>query len=104
MELGELLAFKAAGMSAESSLSWTHDPNKGGADEGKVMKSLRISLAPDGRAVFLNVGQTGGASAKVNVSLTLGEFQVLCCVAEYAIPRLLGFDRALDRALLQERI
>lgn len=94
-ELGELLAFKAAGMAAEASLSWTHDPAKGGADEGKNIKSLRISLAPDGKAVFLNVSQTGGTTSKVTIPLTFGEFAVLTELASYAIPRLLGFDRAL---------
>jgi len=55
---------------------------------------------PDGQSMLFSIVQGGRAAPSVSVSLpvTRGEMGVLKALAVFLIPRLLGFDTALEMA------
>ena len=91
-ELGQMLASDGS-----VPLEFVHDPNMGGAGAGDVMKRMRLSAMPDGQGWFLNLRLDDKSTDKhenLVAPLTHGEVAVLKSIITYAIPRLLGFDRA----------
>lgn len=75
-----------------------HDPNKGRQGlEGTVMKTLRVQPMADGSGVMLNLTvkdqQLPGGQFFITIPLTGGEYAVIKSVANFIIPRALGFDQ-----------
>eukprot|EP00882_Tetradesmus_deserticola_P016638 GHRQ01017778.1.p1 GENE.GHRQ01017778.1~~GHRQ01017778.1.p1 ORF type:complete len:139 (-),score=24.43 GHRQ01017778.1:1034-1450(-) len=63
--------------------------------EGTVVKTLKWSRAPDGRAYFINASvsdKANGINNSVSVSLTNAEFYTFKRLADYSIPYMLGWD------------
>jgi hypothetical protein len=83
---------EAAATGAEK--SFFHDPNKGGAGEGAVAKTLRLAPAREGGFFWsLSVSaRAAGSQARLDTSVSAGEMRVIREVMAFAIPRLLGFD------------
>ena len=92
-EMAEILAFTTEA----GSLEFVHDPAAGQANAGQTVKTLRVSVMPDGKGVFVNMAQRdkGGASTQLAVPLSWGEFAAVRSLIDFSIPRLLGWDRAL---------
>ncbi|GIL72140.1 hypothetical protein Vretimale_455 [Volvox reticuliferus] len=85
VELGNILAGDAIG--TEKGLVMFHDPAKTGK-VGEPVKRLTLKQMQDGAISFsLNAGHDN-----VSVPVTKGEFEVLKSLAQFAIPRLMGFD------------
>ncbi|KAG2435106.1 hypothetical protein HXX76_007191 [Chlamydomonas incerta] len=85
VELGNILAGDA--VASEKGLVLWHDPAKLGKT-GEAMKKLSLKQLPDGNISFnMNAGPEN-----ISVPVTKGEFEVIKSVAQFAIPRLLGFD------------
>ncbi|GLI64103.1 hypothetical protein VaNZ11_007277 [Volvox africanus] len=85
VELGNILAGDAIG--TETGLVMFHDPAKTGK-VGEPVKRLTLKQMKDGAISFsLSAGHDN-----ISVPVTKGEFEVLKSLAQFAIPRLLGFD------------
>ena len=90
-ELGDLLAMDAF---KDDGVSFFHDPNMGGQDQGLVQKSLKVNPSPDGKALFftLDVKSGGAPGARISVPVSKGEFAVLSSLVHSVLPSLLGWD------------
>ncbi|KXZ44322.1 hypothetical protein GPECTOR_69g415 [Gonium pectorale] len=83
-ELGNILSGEVD--KAERGITLWHDPAKLGKQEPK--KKLSINRLPDGALQF----QVGNGTESVSVPVSKAEFEVFKSIANYAIPRLLGFN------------
>lgn len=74
-----------------------HDPSMGGPEMGQIKKTLQVKPNPDGSHMFI-MSQTSAAASKftVYVPVTPAEMATIKSICSYAIPRLLGFDLALE--------
>eukprot|EP00596_Hydrurales_sp_CCMP1899_P005934 CAMPEP_0119038074 /NCGR_PEP_ID=MMETSP1177-20130426/6776_1 /TAXON_ID=2985 /ORGANISM="Ochromonas sp, Strain CCMP1899" /LENGTH=214 /DNA_ID=CAMNT_0007000177 /DNA_START=84 /DNA_END=725 /DNA_ORIENTATION=- len=92
-ECGELLLLDKT--APGPGLEFFHDPNMGGASAGQITKKLKITTAPDGKGVYinLNVNDKSASSMSYAVPVSWGELQVFKSIADYSIPRILGFDK-----------
>jgi hypothetical protein len=90
-ECGELLLLD----STKPGLEFFHDPNMGGANAGQVTKKLKLTTAVDGKGVYLSLAVNDKATQGVSYSVPIswGELQVFKSIADYSIPRILGFDK-----------
>lgn len=77
-----------------SEKSFFHDPNKMGASEGTITKSLRISPGRDSSYFFsLTVNNKAeSTNARYDTAVSPAELRVIRNLMEFSIPRLLGFD------------
>lgn len=82
-------------------LLFTHDPNMGSEDAGQVVKRLSINPSPDGKGVFFRINSSGADKSKIDIPilLTWGELEVVKIITRFSLPYLLGFDKALERAV-----
>jgi len=87
-ELGKLMQ----GLKGQKQ-TFYHDPNKGGADEGKIAKVLNISPAASGDKIFFNLSQViEGKETKIHgVPFDKDEALTLYTLLSGAIPRVLGW-------------
>jgi hypothetical protein len=90
-ECGELLLLDKT----VPGLEFFHDPNMGSATAGQITKKLKITTAPDGKGVYinLNVNDKSTSSTSYAVPVSWGELQVFKSIADYSIPKMLGFDK-----------
>nr|BAF46291.1 transcription regulator Pbf-2 [Chlamydomonas reinhardtii] len=89
VELGNILAGDA--VASDKGLVLWHDPAKLGKT-GEPIKKLSLKQLPDGNISF---NLTAGPE-NFSVPVTKGEFEVIKSVAQFAIPRLLGFDAVFE--------
>lgn len=63
-------------------------------NEGTQKKTLAIKLNPDGNSYMFSINQNDKSGARANISLpvTMAEMVVIRKLAEFAVPRLLGWD------------
>jgi hypothetical protein len=97
VELAEL----ADALDRGRAVSFFHDPNMGTQRQGALTKSLKGEPMPDGSGgAFLNMavsGSAAGAGAKHNVAVSRAEFAALKMLAEFLVPRLMGFGEVFER-------
>lgn len=82
-----------------NNFSLVHDPNKGGPGDGSVMKTLKVFPSQDGKGTMISLqvrtqgqGQGQDGNFYLMVPMTDGEMAVFKSIANYLIPKLLGFD------------
>lgn len=61
-----------------------------------MTKSLEVSRSSTDNGYLLQLNTSGEVKTSVTVPLTRAEFLVVKQLAEYLLPRLLGFDMALE--------
>lgn len=91
-ELGAIMTAKD-----KETLEFYHDPSKGKAEEGAVHKSLSMITNADGSKIFTaRHNSKAGDKRCAIVQMTVAEFHVFKSLAEFCIPRFVGFDVVLD--------
>lgn len=95
-ELGNILASQP-----NADVQIYHDPNKGTAQEGQTSKQLKIQPSPDGKGGYMfnfqvKDGNIPSGQFFIVVPVTAGEMVVIKSIANYALPRLLGFDELFN--------
>lgn len=88
-EMGSVIS-----LGAKESCEFFHDPFKGGSDEGKVRKVLKIEPFPDGSGFFFNLSvqdKTVNVDVSINIPVSKAELSVLRSIFKYIMPYLLGW-------------
>lgn len=84
------------GFIVQDNFQMIHDPGKGRQNEGQVLKTLKVQAMPDG-GVMLSLTvkdqQQPAANFYVGIPLTTAEYGVIKSLANFIIPRALGFDQ-----------
>jgi hypothetical protein len=95
-ECGGLLSHDAK---SSTELTFTHDPKAGTAESGQTVKRFKISAAPDGKGVYVNlqiVNKQGPPPINLSVMVTHGELEVIKSMTRYCLPYFLGLDRVFE--------
>nr|ACJ84322.1 unknown [Medicago truncatula] len=92
-EMGSVIS-----LGARESCEFFHDPFKGGSDEGKVRKVLKIEPFPDGSGFFFNLSvqdKIVNVDVSMNIPVSKAELSVLRSIFKYIMPYLLVGTRLL---------